>query len=147
MKDTIITVYVDTCKIRKYSNKKKDKDKVLSCVLICDNHYDAPATEEFTSNIVANSNLAWTAAVINILSNPEDFVIIDKIIPKLGEKSFIKLRSPKDGAGGTHVDGFVGDVDESEPEEYKIKFSVYSEGKRKKYSIDPKIRVIKTEIQ
>ena len=40
MKDTIITLYVDTTKIIQYSNK--EKDKVLECVLICDNHDDVP---------------------------------------------------------------------------------------------------------
>lgn len=144
MKDTIITLYVDTCKIWQYSNKKKDKEKILGCVLVCDNHYDPPGTVDFTSNITSNSKLAWVGAVINILSNPEDFVIIDEIKPRKGKDSFIKILDGDDGAGTTHKDGFVGDPGDCDPEEYKIKFSVYSGGKRKKYSIDPKIRLIKT---
>lgn len=144
MKNTIITLYVDTCKIWKYSNKKKDREKVLDCVLLCDNHQDAPGTGDFMSNVTPKSKLCWVGAVINILSNPEDFVIIDKIEPALGPKSFIKALDPDEAAGGTHIDGYIDGDDECDPEDYTVKFSVYSRGKRKKYTIDPRIRIILT---
>lgn len=144
MKDAIITLYVDTCKIWKYSNKKKDKEKVLSCLLICDNHYDPPGKEDFMSNVTSESKLSWVGAVTNILSSPEDFVIIEEIKPKLGAKSFIKILDADKGAGDTHKDGYIDGKPECEPEEYRIRFTVHSGGKRKKYTIDPRIRIVPT---
>jgi len=140
MKDTIITLYVDTTKIIQYSNK--EKDKVLDCVLICDNHDDVPGREDFTSYIKSNSKLSWVGAAMNIMSSKEDFVIIKDIKSKKGSKSFIKIYNRKNGAGSTHIDGHVGKIkDSSPPEEYKIKFMVNSSGVEKKYTIDPKIKI------
>ena len=140
MKDTIIMLYVDTTKIIQHSNK--EKDKVLDCVLICDNHDDVPGREDFTSYIKSNSKLSWVGAAMNIMSNKEDFVIIKDIKSKKGSKSFIKIYNRKNGAGSTHIDGHVGKIkDRSPPEEYKIKFMVNSGGVEKKYSIDPKIKI------
>ena len=51
MKDTIITVYVDTAKIIHLSNKKKHKQAIMSCIIIGDNQYDHPDKEEFESRI------------------------------------------------------------------------------------------------
>lgn len=141
MKDTIITLYINTTEIIKLTNKKADREAVLSCTLLADNHYDIPKEEEFVSRIHKNSKLAWVGAAMHILENDQDFVIIKKILLKK-KKSMIKIYDSKNGAGATHIDGHVGKVKVNSQEEYSIKFKVNSGGQEKTFTIDPKIRVI-----
>lgn len=140
-KDTIITLYVNTKEIIKCSTKKADREEILPFILLCDNHYDHPSREEFTSNIHPNTKIAWVGAAMHIKENKEDFVIIKKIKPQKG-KSILKIYDSKLSSGNTHIDGNVKkskcDVEES----YSIRFLVNHEGNEKTFTIDPKIRVI-----
>lgn len=143
MKDTIITLYVDTAKIITYSancKKKKNMKKIDDCILLGDNHNDPAGGIDFTSKISKKSKLAWVGAVMNISENQEDFVIIKKIILK-SKKSIIKLNPPKQGAGTTHIDGSVASPKSGTEEEYRIKFLVSSYGTEKTFCIDPKIKM------
>ncbi|REG94469.1 hypothetical protein [Algoriphagus antarcticus] len=141
--DTIITLYVDTQKIFKFSNSKADKPEILNHILLCDNHYDHPSEAEFTSNIHPKTKIAWVGAAMHIRQSEEDFVIIKKIKPQKG-KSILKIYDSKLSSGTTHIDGHVGKVKpKHDPEEsYSIRFLVNHKGKEKTYSIDPKLRVI-----
>lgn len=143
MKDTIITLYVDTQEIIKCSSKKKNREKILKYILLCDNHYDHPSKVEFTSNIHPNSKIAWVGAAKYIEQSPEDFVIIKKIKPTKNN-SILKIYDSKLSSGTTHIDGHVGKVKKgSAPEEsYSIKFLVNASGEEKVFQIDPKLRVI-----
>ncbi len=142
-KDTIITLYVDTQEIIKCSTKKKDREKILKYILLCDNHYDHPSRVEFTSNIHPNTKIAWVGAAKYIEESPEDFVIIKKIKPGKG-KSILNIYDSRLSSGSTHIDGHVGKVKKgSDPEEsYSIKFLVNASGEEKIFNIDPKLRVI-----
>jgi hypothetical protein len=142
MKDTIITVYVDTAKIINLSNKKKHKQVIMSCIIIGDNHYDHPDKEEFESRIHEKSKVAWVGAAMDIFNHEQDFVIIKKIIRKKDNKSIIKLYDSKRGAGTTHKDGYIGKVKKGQEEDYSIQFLVNSGGKEVIFEIDPKIRII-----
>lgn len=142
-KDTIITLYVNTKEIINCSTKKADRNEILPFILLCDNHYDHPSREEFTSNSHPNTKIAWVGAVVHIKENREDFVIIKKIKTQKG-KSILKIYDSKLSSGNTHVDGHVGKAKlKNHPEEsYSIRFLVNHEGKEKTFTIDPKIRVI-----
>jgi hypothetical protein len=142
MRDTIITVYVDTAKIIRLSNKKKHKQAIMSCIIIGDNHYDFPDKEEFESRIHQKSKVSWVGAAMDIFKHEQDFVIIKKIIPKKNNKSIIKMCDSKKCAGTTHKDGYVGKVKMNQQEDYSIQFLVNSEGKEMTFKIDPKIRII-----
>ncbi|MEN2282108.1 hypothetical protein AAGF08_08210 [Algoriphagus sp. SE2] len=142
-KDTIITLYVNTKEIIKCSTKNTDRDEILPFILLCDNHYDHPSREEFTSNIHPNTKIAWVGAAMHIKDNSEDFVIVKKIKPQKGKK-LLKIYDSKLSSGNTHVDGHVRKVKRKNyPEEsYSIKFLVNHEGEEKTFTIDPKLRVI-----
>jgi hypothetical protein len=79
MKDTIITLYVNTKKIIALK-EKPSKEAILECILIGDNHNDTPKKENFVSNIRDKSKLAWVGAAMHIMESVEDFVIITKIV-------------------------------------------------------------------
>ncbi len=141
MKDTIITMYVNTEEIIKCSTKKADRDEILPFILICDNHFDHPSREEFTSNIHPNTKIAWVGAAMHIKENKEDFVIIKKIKPQKG-KSILKIYNSVRGAGNTHVDGHIRKSKQDSEESYSIKFLVNHNGEEKTFTIDPKLRII-----
>lgn len=139
IKDTIITVYVDTQKII-HLDKNSCQEEIMKCILIGDNHNDIPKKDKFTSNIREKTKLAWVGAAMHILESDQDYVIIKKIIVKK-KKSMIKFFDPKRGAGTTHKDGYVGKAKKDEEEEYSIRFLVSSGDEEKVFKIDPKIRV------
>ena len=143
MKDTIITLYVDTAMVITF-DPKKTGDEIWNYLIMGDNHNDPPKKEKFVSNVRKNSKLAWIGAVMDIMNNKEDFVIIKKIIPhqKKKNKSIIQILDSKKGAGTTHIDGFIKKAKYDDVEGYSIKFLVSSGGKEKTFRIDPKIRVI-----
>lgn len=140
MKDTIITLYVDTEKIISCSTKKKDRDKLYEHILLADNHFDLPGKSDFVSKIKKKSKISWVGGVMNINKHVQDFVIIKKIIHKK-KKSIIKINPSKDGAGTTHVDGKIGSAKPGTEEEYSIRFMVNADGIEKTFTIDPKIRM------
>lgn len=140
MKDTIITLYVDTKKIIGLQ-EKPTKEEVLGCILIGDNHNDPSGKEDFVSKIHEKSKLAWVGAAMHIMESVEDFVIITKIVVNK-KKSMIKITDDKKGSGKTHKDGYVGKAKRGSEEEYRIHFLVNSGGVERKFKIDPKIRVI-----
>lgn len=140
MKDTIITLYVDTQQIMKV-DVKLEKDKFLKCILIGDNHNDIPKKEEFLSRVREKSKLAWVGAAMYIMENVEDFVIVTKIVVNK-KKSIIKINNDSKGSGKTHKDGYVSKAKLGSEEEYRIHFLVNHKGVEKKFKIDPKIRVI-----
>ncbi|MCH6200748.1 hypothetical protein MMU07_14275 [Aquiflexum sp. LQ15W] len=140
MKDTIITLYVNTQKIIALK-EKPSKEEVLECIIIGDNHNDAPKTENFVSNIRDKSKLAWVGAAMHIMESVQDFVIITKIVVNK-KKSLIKLYDDGKSSGKTHKDGHVGKAKHGAEEEYRIHFLVNSGGLERKFKIDPKIRVI-----
>ena len=140
MKDTIITLYVDTKKIIALK-EKPSKEEVMDCILIGDNHNDPPKKEDFVSKIHEKSKLAWVGAAMHILENKEDFVIVTKIgVNK--DKSIIKINNDSKGSGKTHKDGYVKKAKKGAEEEYSIYFLVNSGGVERKFKIDPKIRII-----
>lgn len=140
MRDTIITVYVDTQKIIQL-DKKAPQDEIMRHILIGDNHNDLPKKDKFTSSIREKTKLAWVGAAMHILDSDQDFVIIKKIIVKK-KKSMIKIYDSKRGAGSTHKDGYVGKAKKEDEEEYSIRFLVSSGGEEKVFKIDPKIRIV-----
>jgi hypothetical protein len=139
MKESIITVYVDTQGII-LLDKKSSQEEIMKHILIGDNHNDQPKKDKFTSNIREKTKLAWVGAVIQILDSDQDFVIIKKIIVKK-KNSMIKIYDSKRGAGTTHKDGYVGKAKKEAEEEYSIRFLVSSGDEKKLFKIDPKIRV------
>jgi len=140
MKDTIITLYVNTKRIIKIP-ENPSPDEVLEWILIGDNHNDPPKKEKFVSNIRERSKLAWVGAAMHILESEQDFVLITKIAVKK-KKSLIKIYDSRKSSGKTHKDGYVSKAKHGAEEEYRIHFSVNSGGVERKFKIDPKIRVI-----
>lgn len=140
MKDTIITLYVDTVNIIGLP-PEPSPDEVLGCILLGDNHNDPPMGENFTSKIHDRSKLAWVGAAMYIKDSVEDFVIITKIVVKK-KKSLIKIYDSRKSSGKTHKDGYVNKAKQGSEEEYRIHFLVNSKGVERKFKIDPKIRVI-----
>lgn len=140
MKDTIITLYVNTKKIISLP-ENITKEEVLSCILLGDNHNDPPKKEDFTSKIHERSKLAWVGAAMYIMESVQDFVIITKILVKK-KKSLIKIYDSRKSSGKTHKDGYVKKAKPGSEEEYRIHFLVNSGGVERKFKIDPKIRVI-----
>jgi len=140
MKDTIITLYVDTQKIIQL-DAKAPQDELRGSILIGDNHNDQPNKDKFTSNIRQKTKIAWVGAAMHILDSDQDFVIIKKIIVKK-KKSIIKIYDSKRGAGSTHKDGYVGKATKGKEEEYSIRLLVNSGGDEKVFRIDPKIRMV-----
>ncbi|RPA69133.1 hypothetical protein EF405_04805 [Cyclobacteriaceae bacterium YHN15] len=140
MKDTIITLYVDTKKIIALK-EKPTKEEVMDCILIGDNHNDPPKKENFVSHIREKSKLAWVGAAMHIMESVQDFVIITKIVVNK-KKSIIKINDDSKGSGKTHKDGYVRNAKHGSEEEYRIHFLVNSDGEERKFKIDPKIRVI-----
>ena len=139
MKDTIITLYVDTVKIIGLP-EKPSPDEVLGCILLGDNHNDPPKGEDFTSKIHDRSKLAWVGAAMHIMDSVQDFVIITKIAVKK-KKSMIKIYDARKSSGKTHKDGYVNKAKPGSEEEYRIHFLVNSGGVERKFKIDPKIRI------
>ncbi len=140
MKDTIITLYVDTKKIIGIQ-ENASQEEILDCILIGDNHNDVPKKEKFISNIREKSKLAWVGASMHILDSDQDFVIITKIVVKK-KKSMIKIYDSRKSSGKTHKDGYISKAKHGAEEEYKIHFLVNSGGVERRFKIDPKIRVI-----
>lgn len=140
-KDTIITLYVNTKEIMNHSGKKISRNDFSPIIKLCDNHYDHPSGENFTSNIHPNTKIAWVGAAMHIMENEEDFVIIKKIKTQKG-KSILKIYDSKLSSGNTHIDGHVGKSKCDTEESYSIRFLVNHNGKEKKFTIDPKIRII-----
>jgi hypothetical protein len=142
MKDTIITVYVDTQEIIKCSTKKSEREKILPFIKICDNHYDHPSNVDFTSNIHPKTKIAWVGAAKFIMQSQEDFVIIKRIKVPNKKKSIIKIYDSKLSSGTTHVDGRIRTAKKNQEQDYSIVFLVNASGVEKTFIIDPKLRVI-----
>jgi hypothetical protein len=142
IKDTIITLYVNTSEIIKYD--KKDQKEVDSLIILADNHrdLDPKSKEDFTSKAPRKSKLAWVGGVMDIKANPQDAVIITKIKLQKSKTPFIELYDSKNGAGKTHVDGFIKKAKSGDTQGYRIHFLVESGDQQKKYKIDPKIRIV-----
>jgi hypothetical protein len=142
IKDTIITLYVNTSEIINYD--KKDQKEVDRLIILADNHrdLDPKSKEDFTSKAPKKSKLAWVGAVMNIEENPQDAVIITKIKLQKSKTPIIELYDSKHGAGKTHVDGFIKKGKLGDVQGYRIHFLVESGDQQKKYKIDPKIRIV-----
>lgn len=143
--NTIVTLYVNTGFPGLSQNNIRDH------VWMADSNGDivdnnAGNVANYTTGVLSKGNITWVPAVINIRTDPSDYVLITDVVINPDSSGKVNISKEPTANGPTHVNGKVSGNPSSTPFEYRIYFTVshVENGIRKPLQslyIDPKIRI------